>query len=174
MDIKKAPTKTDVFNAGYSYYRSANPQAAIDEFNIYTQKFPDDVLGFYWVGKASWVIDTAMTQGLANPAFDKVIQLAEPMTDKSKVKTQLMTAYKYMIIYNANIKKDKAVALDFTDRAFLLDSTDQDVITYKTSIPKMNMNAAPPRATPKTPTPPAKTCYYQTYNRCGNSKNTRN
>lgn len=46
--------------------------------------------------------------------------------------------------------------MDFTDRAFLLDSTDQDVITYKTSIPKMNMNAAPPRATPKTPTPPAK------------------
>ncbi|GAB2817967.1 tetratricopeptide repeat protein [Ferruginibacter profundus] len=152
VDLKKVPTKTDVFNAGYSYYRSGNPQASIDVFNIYTQKFPDDVLGFYWVGKASWVIDTTMTLAMANPAFEKVIQLGEPMTDKSKIKTQLMTAYKYMIIYDANIKKDKPGALDYTDRAFLLDSTDVDVKNYKVSIPKLNMNAAP--AKPKTNTPP--------------------
>lgn len=151
VDIRKTPTRTDVFNAGYSFYRSGNPQTSIEVFNVFTQKFPEDILGYYWVGKASWVIDTTMTLGLANPAFDKVIQLGEPMADKSKIKTQLMTAYKYMIIYNANIKKDKVGALGYCDRAFLLDSLDQEIVTYKASIPKMNMNAAPAKpASPST------------------------
>ena len=148
VDIRKIPSRTDIFNAGYSYYRSGNPQTSIEVFNLFTQKFPEDILGYYWVGKASWVIDTTMTLGMANAAFDKVIQLGEPVVDKSKIKTQLMTAYKYMIIYNANIKKDKPAAISYTDKAFLLDSLDQEIISYKASIPKMNMSAAP--AKPKT------------------------
>ena len=148
IDVRKSPTRTDVFNAGYSYYRSGNPQTSIEVFNVFTQKFPEDILGYYWVGKASWVIDTTMTLGMANTAFDKVIQLGEPVVDKSKIKTQLMTAYKYMIIYNANIKKDKPAAINYTDRAFLLDSLDQEIISYRASIPKMNMSAVP--AKPKT------------------------
>jgi tetratricopeptide (TPR) repeat protein len=155
VDLRKTPSKTDIFNTGYSFYRSGNPQKTVETFNIFTQKYPEDILGYYWVGKASSVIDSTMTLSLANPSYEKVIQLGEALTDKTKSKTQIMTAYKYMIAYMANIKKDKAAALAFCDKALLLDPTDADVISYKDVIPKMNMSAAPPKQTPK-PTTPAK------------------
>ncbi len=158
IDLRKMPSKTDLFNTGYSFYRSGNPQSTVDIFNIYTQKYPDDILGYYWVGKASSVIDSTMTLSLANPSYEKVIQLGEALTDKTKSKTQVMTAYKYMIAYMANIKKDKVAALAFCDKALLLDPADADVISYKEVIPKMNMSATPPKTTPKaTPAKPAGT-----------------
>ncbi len=137
--VKMMPSRTEIFNAGYNYYRSGDPQSSISVFNIFTQKYPEDVLGYYWVGKASWVIDSTMMQSMANPAFDKVIQLGEPMPDKSKVKAQLMTAYKYMIAYNANVRQNKDSALNYCDRALALDPTDQETITNKDVISKMKM-----------------------------------
>ena len=89
VDLRKISTKTDLFNTGYSFYRSGNPQRTVDIFNTYTQKFPDDILGHYWIGKASSVIDTTMTLALAIPSYEKVILLGEALTDKTKNKTQL-------------------------------------------------------------------------------------
>jgi tetratricopeptide (TPR) repeat protein len=163
VDLRKITTKTDLFNTGYSFYRSGNPQKTIEIFNQYTQKFPDDILGHYWVGKASSVIDTTMTLALAIPSYEKVILLGEALTDKTKNKTQIMTAYKYMIAYMANIKKDKVAALAYCDKALLLDPTDADVINNKESISKMNMNPTPTKPIPKltvkpvTPVKPAGT-----------------
>lgn len=163
VDLRKITTKTDLFNTGYSFYRSGNPQKTIEIFNQYTQKFPDDILGHYWVGKASSVIDTIMTLALAIPSYEKVIALGEALTDKTKSKTQIITAYKYMIAYMANIKKDKVAALAYCDKALLLDPTDADVINNKESISKMNMNPTPTKPTPKlmvkpvTPVKPAGT-----------------
>ncbi len=156
VNLKKSPTRTDMFNAGYNFYRSGNPQGSIEVFNMYAQKFPDEVLGYYWVAKASWVIDTTMTLSLANPSFEKVIQLGEAAADKSKIKTQLMTAYKYMIIHSANIKKDKDLSLSYCEKALLVDPADQEVLTNKDAISKMNMNPAPPPKTPPAKTTPAK------------------
>jgi len=163
VDLRKITTKTDLFNTGYSFYRSGNPQKTIEIFNQYTQKFPDDILGHYWIGKASSVIDTTMTLALAIPSYEKVILLCEALTDKTKNKTQIMTAYKYMIAYMANIKKDKVAALAYCDKALLLDPTDADVINNKESISKMNMNPTPTKPIPKltvkpvTPVKPAGT-----------------
>jgi len=163
VDLRKISTKTDLFNTGYSFYRSGNPQRTVDIFNTYTQKFPDDILGHYWIGKASSVIDTTMTLALAIPSYEKVILLGEALTDKTKNKTQIMTAYKYMIAYMANIKKDKVAALAYCDKALLLDPTDADVINNKESISKMNMNPTPTKPIPKltvkpvTPVKPAGT-----------------
>lgn len=146
LSIKKNVTKTDLYNAGYSYFRSGNFQPAVDIFNLYTQKFPDDIFGYYMVGKSNWGIDTTMTLGLPNPAFEKAIQVGEAYPDKSKIIAQLMGSYKYMIAYAANIKKDKVAALAYCDKALLVDPTDQETINNKDAISKMNMNAPPPRA----------------------------
>ncbi len=72
IDVKKAPTKTDIYNAGYSYFRIGKFAQASEIFDIYTQKFPDDIFGYYMMGKSYWGIDTSMVFGLANNAFAKV------------------------------------------------------------------------------------------------------
>ena len=138
LDIKKDFGKVDLYNAGYSYYRSAIFDTAIILFNRYAAKYPEDIFGFYMVGKASSGIDTTMMMGLANPAYEKAIQIGEAAADKSKVKTQLAGAYKYMIAYAANVLKDKASALEFCEKALALDPTDQEAVSYKDAISKIN------------------------------------
>ena len=154
LNVKKSPSKTDLYNAGYNYYRTGNFQPSIDIFSLYSQRFADDIFGYYMMGKANWGIDTTMAQGLANAPFEKAIELGEASPDKSKVKNQLLGSYKYMIAWAANIKKDKVLALSFCDRALLVEPTDAEVLGNKDAIIKMNMNApAAPKTPPAKPTP---------------------
>lgn len=139
LDVKKTPTKTDIYNAGYSFYRIGKFAPASEIFDIYAQKYPDDIFGYYMVGKSYWGIDTAMAYGLANNAFAKAIQVGEAYTDKSKIVAQLMGSYKYMIAYAANADKNKEQALAFADKALLVDPADQEVLANKDIISKITI-----------------------------------
>jgi tetratricopeptide (TPR) repeat protein len=143
LNIKKNPTKTDIYNAGYGYYRSGNFDSSASMFNLYTQKFPDDIFGYYMMGKSYWGIDTTMEKGLANAAFEKAIQVGEAITDtvlKAKVKNQLIGSYKYMIAYAANIKKDKAEALAYCDKVLAIDPADEETIRNREAIASLKPN----------------------------------
>ncbi len=137
LAIKKAPSKTEIYNAGYSFYRIGKFAPASEIFDIYTQKYPDDIFGYYMMGKCYWGIDTAMTFGLANNSFAKAIQVGEAYPDKSKIIPQLVGSYKYMIAYAANMDKNKDLALAFADKALLVDPTDQEVLANKDVISKI-------------------------------------
>jgi len=137
LSIKTIPSKTDIYNAGYSYYRIGQFAPASEIFDIYTQKYPDDIFGYYMMGKCYWGIDTVMAYGLANNSFTKAIEVGEAYPDKSKIIPQLMGSYKYMIAYEANIEKNKELALSFADKALLVDATDQEVLTNKDVISKI-------------------------------------
>ena len=147
MNVKANLSKTDLYNSGYNYFRGGSFQQSADQFNLYAQKFPDDIFGYYMMGKSYWGIDTLMTQGLANPSFEKAVVVGEAYPDKSKIIAQLVGSYKYLIAYNANIKRDKAGAIALSDKALLIDSTDQELKGNKEAIKNMNMNAPPPKAT---------------------------
>jgi tetratricopeptide (TPR) repeat protein len=137
LNIKKSPSKTDIYNAGYSYYRVGKFAPAAEMFEVYSQKYPEDIFGYYMMGKSLWGIDTVMKYGLANNAFLKSIEVGQAYPDKSKITAQLLTGYKYMIAYSANIEKNKELALSFADKALLVDSTDQEVKTNKEVITKI-------------------------------------
>ena len=137
LSVKKTPSKTDLYNAGYSYFRIGKFAPASEMFNLYTQKYPDDIFGYYMMGKSYWGIDTAMTYGLANNSFVKAIQVGEAYPDKSKIIPQLVGSYKYMIAYSANMDKNKELALGFADKALIVDPTDQEVLSNKDVISKI-------------------------------------
>jgi len=141
--VKKNLTKTDLYNAGYNYFRSGIYQPSIDVFNLYSQKFPDDPFGYYMIGKANWAIDSTMTQGLANPSFEKAIEVGQ--VDRNKNKNQLIGSYKYFVAYYANIKKDKAMAINYCDSVLAIDPADAEALNNKTVIGQMNMNAPAPK-----------------------------
>jgi len=147
--VKKTPTKTDLYNAGYNYYRSGNYDKAITQFDIYSAKFPEDAFSYYMKGKAKWAIDSTMSQGLANPEFEKAMQVGQ--ADRVKYKPQLVGSYKYFVAYLANIKKDKAGAVAYCDSVLALDPADAEAQTNKTLISNMNMNAPAPKQGKGTP-----------------------
>ncbi|HNP53327.1 MAG TPA: hypothetical protein PKK69_01875 [Ferruginibacter sp.] len=165
LAVKKNPGKTDMYYAGYNYFRGSDYPASVGVFTKYTEKFPEDVFGYYMIGKANGAIDSTGEQGLAAPFYQKVIELGEKEADKEKVKNQLIGAYKYFIEYQYNQKKDQAGALQYVDKALALDPSDEQLVANRELISKNDPAKAPPRkpAPPKpakpsgaAPTPPAK------------------
>jgi len=147
LSIKKNPGKVDLYNTGYNYYKGSAYDSAISIFNVYSQKFPDDIFGFFMTGKTSWIIDSTLQLGLANAAFEKTIQIG--MTDTVKYKSQLITSYRYFASYNANIKKDKVVAVSYLDKILSLDPADAEANANKeilTASPKSAAQKPKPAA----------------------------
>ena len=129
LNVRKSPTKLDIFNTANNYSRGGNYQAAVDNWGIYTTKYPNETYGYNMTAIAQTKIDTVMAMGLAAPSYQKVIELGEAQwaTDSVKVKTHLLNAYKYFIQYMANIKKDKKSASDYCTRYLLKEPTDAEV-----------------------------------------------
>lgn len=127
LNVKKTPTKTDIFNAANSYYRIGQFTQSADLYNGYIQKFPEDAFGYYMVGKSFWGIDTIMKYGLANNYFLKAIEVGEVYPDKSKIIPQLLGSYKYLFAYSVNVLKNKEMALSYADKALLIDPNDAEI-----------------------------------------------
>jgi Tfp pilus assembly protein PilF len=137
LNIKKVPTKTDIYNAAYSYYRVGQFAAAAQLFETYTKKYPEDILGYYMMGKSYWGIDTVMAYGLANNSFTKAIEIGEAYPDKTKIISQLISAYKYFIAYSANVEKNYPLAVSYADKSLLVDPNDLDAKANKEALSKL-------------------------------------
>lgn len=150
LGVKKNPTKTDLYNAGYGYFRGNDYNASLEIFNQYTQKFPDDIFGYYMAGKAAAALDSTGELGSALPFYQKALEIGEKEgADKTKIKPQLLGTYQYFVEYNYNIKKDQATALSYIDKALLLEPNDAQLIANRDLISKND-----PKAAPKKPAPP--------------------
>ena len=146
LAIKKAPGKTDLYYAGYDYFRAGQFDSSIRIFTTYTQKFPDDIFGYYMIGKSNAGIDSTGSLGLAVPSYQKAVEIGEAAPDKEKVKVQLIGAYKFFIEYYYNIKKDRETALTYVDKAIALDPADEQLKTNKDFITKNDPKAPPKKA----------------------------
>ncbi len=155
--IKKAPGKTDIYNAGIGYYRAKNYPAVIEMFDLYIQKFPDGIFGYYYKGAAQAGIDTLMVTDSAYQTYTRAVAVGEayPELDKTRILPLLKGSYRYLIIYAANKLKDKDLALGYVDKALLLDPADAELLGFKESISKMGAPKPAP-AKPKPPTPQKK------------------
>lgn len=146
---KPNPSNVDLYNLGrtffdagdadFSYYAKAD-----SVFAIYTEKYPEQPYGWYWRGRTNWSIDTTMEMGMANPHFEKFIQVASMDKDSVALKPQIKVAYKYFIGYEIFVKKDYPKAIEYCDRILAIDPNDKEASEYKT------------RLSPKQPAAPQK------------------
>ena len=66
-----------------------------------------------------------MEQGLAMPAYEKVLEIASK--DKVRFKSQGVRAAQTLAIYSFNIKNDKAAATTYVQRGFEFDPTNANL-----------------------------------------------
>lgn len=144
--VKPAPSKVDIYNAGFENFKAGNYLVADSVFDIYKAKYPDEVYGHYWSFRSLSVVDSTMEQGLAVPDCQKFIQLAE--SDKVKNKSTLITAYGYMAGYNANVKKDFPTAISYLDKIIEIDPTNADASKNREILQKASGKGTKPA--PKT------------------------
>lgn len=133
LTTKKNVTKTDIYNVGYNYYRGGNYKTADSVFTLYQQKYPDDMLGYYYSGRAEAIIDSTGALGLAKPTYEKLIQLASASTDTVRSKPQLITAYNYMIAYYYK-KNDYANALTYVEKILALDPANAQALENRKAL----------------------------------------
>jgi len=136
VDLKKNYSNVDLFNAGYNYYLGNMYDSSLRYFNMYIRKFPDDILGYYMVANANAVIDSTGELGLADSFYYKVIELGTADLTKANAKTRVLTAYKYFIGQQYNVKKNKDSALYFVDKALEIEPTDDQLLNFKEIISK--------------------------------------
>ncbi|MEO6537503.1 MAG: tetratricopeptide repeat protein [Ferruginibacter sp.] len=148
LTVKKNIGKTDLYYAGYDYFRANEFQPSIDVFNKYVAKYPEDIFGYYMIGKANAGVDSTGALGLAVPSYEKAIAIGEATSDKEKVKAQLIGAYKYFIEYYYNVKKDQATAITYADKAIALDPSDTQLVANRELISKNDPKAPPKKAAP--------------------------
>jgi len=155
IDVKPNYSNVDLFNAGYNFYIVDAYDSSNKYFNLYKEKYPDDIMGYYMLGNAYSVIDSTSALGLAIPYFHKTIEIGEADTTKPNAKNRLMVAYKFFIGYYFNTKKDKDSALIYVDKALVLDPADQSMLSNKEFIMKYDPNAPVKQAAKKPQTPSA-------------------
>ncbi len=124
FETKKDPNNLDLYNWGLAHYAASEFSKADEVFGKYTDKYPDQVYGFYWRAKSRAQIDSTMEQGLAVPDYKKVAEIAE--TDKDKNKSLLIQAYGYLGAYEANITKDYTAALAWFEKVLEVQPENND------------------------------------------------
>lgn len=156
LGVKKNVTKTDLYNAGYNYYKGANYQTADSVFKLYQQKYPEDILGWQLGAYSLANIDSTGALGLAKPLYERVIQLASASTDTVRSKQQLIPAYNYMLA-TAVKNKDYTTAITWNDKILVLDPTNTQALANKAALegalrgPKVKVKAEDDKTKAKTP-----------------------
>ena len=134
LTLKPDYGKVDLYYAGYNYYRGGLYAESDSIFKLYQAKYPDDVFGWYMGARSKEGIDTTGELGLAKPDYEKVIALTDTAVDKQAVKDKLIPAYRYMVAYNYNIKKDKETATAFNDKILEIDPADATALKTKEAL----------------------------------------
>lgn len=146
LTVKPNYSNVDIYNTGHNYYRAGLYDSTNAKFTLYVEKYPNDILGYYMLGNSNAIIDSTSEKGLAVPYYQKVIEIGEADTSKPATKARLITAYKYFIGYEYNVKKDQAAALSYVDKALALEPSDAQLLSFKEIISKND-----PKASASTP-----------------------
>jgi tetratricopeptide (TPR) repeat protein len=130
-------------------------QKADSVARVYSQLAPDSIHGYYWSALALAAIDTSMSQGLAIPAYEKVLTIAEK--DPARLKSQGVNAARTLAIYYNNIKADRAAATTYLDRGLAIDPTNPNLLAIQNAFKGTSRSPQPTASSTKSKTEPNKT-----------------
>ena len=160
LQIKETPSQRDYFDAGFAFYQAENYTRADSVFDIYTEKYPDEVYGPMMQYNIHRAMDSTMEKGIAVPWAEKYLFMLEK--DTAKNKKSILGVAGYLAQYHANIAKNKEKAIEYLQRMLNLDPTNETIqknleIMRKSQAPGTRpAGNQPARGTPA-PKPVAKT-----------------
>ena len=161
-NTKKTPSNIDLYNLGRAYFDAGSEgdfnyyRKADSTFGVYTEKYPDQAFGYYWRARSNWSIDTSMINGMANPHFEKFIQIASTGKDSVSFRPQIKIAYKYFIGYNIFVKKDYKTAIEYCDKILAIDPADKEALDYKRQLTGAKTQSTGSTTAPVSPGKPTK------------------
>jgi Flp pilus assembly protein TadD len=125
-DINDKSNIAALFNTGVTFYQANAYQRADSIFVAYAKANPDSIYGYLWSAYSRAAIDTSMEQGLAVPAYKKLLEIAS--RDKERFKSQGVAAAGYLAGYYNNILSDKDSAIVYLQKGLEFDPANQSFI----------------------------------------------
>jgi thioredoxin-like negative regulator of GroEL len=126
--LNKDKTNVDLFNWGLAHYKAQEFDHADSVFARYSEKYPENIYGYYWRAQVNAAIDTSLALGLAVPHYEKVVELGELNTESNKA--MLLKAYGYLGGYEANINKDYEKSISYFEKFLELEPSNADANRY--------------------------------------------
>jgi len=123
-------TNVDLFNWGLAHYKAEEYAAADSVYGIYVSKYPEQSFGYYWQAKSKALQDKDMTQGLAIPAYQKLIEVLEKNPNDPNYKKWVVESYAYLAAYETNTQKDYAEAVNYFEKVLQVDPENADAKKY--------------------------------------------
>lgn len=120
----------DLFNWGLAHIRAEEYPAADSVFTLYVAKYPDQSYGYYWQARSKALIDKGMKDGLAIPAYEKLIEVLEKNTADPNYKKWIVEAYGYLAAYETNTVKDYPEAVRYFGKVLEVDPDNADAQKY--------------------------------------------
>jgi tetratricopeptide (TPR) repeat protein len=127
-------SNAQLVNLGIPFYYGSDFKRADSLFQEYNKAFPDSIYGYLWSSKANIQIDTNMAQGLAVPAYEQMLRVAETDKTRDLYKSYGAQAAGYLAVYYNNIKADKATATTYVDRGLVIDPTNATLLNIQKAL----------------------------------------
>lgn len=138
LNLKEPPSMRDYFDAGFAFYQAENYNRADSVFDIFTDKFPDEVYGPMMQYNIHRAMDSTMEKGMAVPWAEKYLAILEK--DTAKNKKNIIGVAGYLAQYFANIAKDKERALEYLRKMLAMDPGNEAI---QKNIEILEKSAAP-------------------------------
>ncbi len=108
---------------GIMYYYCGKYDKAMNAFNEFATKYPEQPYAIYWQGRTAAAIDSDATSGGAVPYFTKWLDKVGPNYEK---KNDLKGAYQYLLYYSHN-KKNKEDVATYKEKIKAIDPNDKSL-----------------------------------------------
>ncbi|MDB5231453.1 MAG: hypothetical protein JWN76_2258 [Chitinophagaceae bacterium] len=146
------PTNTQIYNFGDVAFKAGNYNLADTMFNLYKQKYPDQVYGYAGLARVAIARDKDTTTGSAVPAVLEYIDALKRI-DAQKYKQTIITNYSYLVYFHATKQKDYAAALKDVEGILAIDPENSYGLTVSEQLKKaLSRPAAPARSSSGTKT----------------------
>ena len=123
-------SNVDQFNWAIAHYRAEEYTQADSVFGAYVAEHPEQGFGYYWQARSKGMLDKEMAEGLAVPYYQKLTEVMQSDTANANYKKWMAEAYGYMAAYNANTKKDYALAISYFQKVLGVDPENADAKKY--------------------------------------------
>jgi len=116
----------DLYNWALATYRAEDYAKADSVFGLYAAKYPEQSFGYYWQARSQSLLDKDMEEGLALPAYQKLIEVLAKDTTAANYKRWMVEAYGYLGAYEANKEKDYEEAIDYFSKMLEVDPQNEE------------------------------------------------
>lgn len=128
---------------GTPFYYGSQFEKADSLFAAYSKAFPDSIYGYMWSTRALVQIDTTMELGLAVPAYEQVLRVAETDTTRDLYISAGTQAAGYLTAYYNNVKGDKETALKYIARGLAIDPGNSTLLSYQRALQATGQQSGP-------------------------------